>query len=115
MPKAAKKLMPQETKSNPPITRRGTLSVVQSVYATAPPRHEPVGLITEQQLPINYFIPFPAPSNPEFTFVDLFAGIGGFRIPLQELNGKCVFTSEFNAHAQKSYVLNFGEIGRAHV
>ena len=61
-------------------------------------------------MPINYFIPFPAPSNPEFTFVDLFAGIGGFRIPLQELNGKCVFTSEFNAHAQKSYVLNFGEM-----
>jgi DNA (cytosine-5)-methyltransferase 1 len=55
-------------------------------------------------------IPFPSPTNPDFTFIDLFAGIGGFRIPLQELNGKCVFTSEFNLYAQKSYQLNFGEI-----
>jgi DNA (cytosine-5)-methyltransferase 1 len=54
-------------------------------------------------------IPFPQPNNPEFTFIDLFAGIGGFRIPLQKLNGKCVFTSEFNSYAQMSYELNFGE------
>ena len=34
--------------------------------------------------------------NPEFRFIDLFAGIGGIRIPFQELGGKCVFTSEFD-------------------
>lgn len=61
-------------------------------------------------LPINWDIPFPAPENPDFTFIDLFAGIGGFRIPLQELGGKCVFSSEFNHHAQRSYELNFGEV-----
>lgn len=55
-------------------------------------------------------VPFPAPAETEFTFVDLFAGIGGFRIPLQELGGKCVFTSEFNPHAQRAYELNFGEM-----
>lgn len=55
-------------------------------------------------------IPFPPPANYDFTFIDLFAGIGGFRIPIQENKGKCVFTSEFNHHAQKSYELNFGEI-----
>lgn len=55
-------------------------------------------------------VPFPPPAKPEFTFVDLFAGIGGFRIPLQVLNGKCIFTCEINQYAQKSYWLNFGEI-----
>lgn len=61
-------------------------------------------------LPIKFDIPFPPPANPEFTFIDLFAGIGGFRIPLQELNGKCVFTSEFNYHAKRAYEINFGEV-----
>lgn len=61
-------------------------------------------------LPINWDVPFPAPKNPEFTFIDLFAGIGGFRIPLQEFGGKCVFSSEFNYHAQRAYELNFGEV-----
>lgn len=61
-------------------------------------------------LPINWDIPFPSPQNPEFTFIDLFAGIGGFRIPMQEIGGKCVFSSEFNFHAQRAYELNFGEV-----
>ncbi len=61
-------------------------------------------------LPLKWDVPFPSPLNPEFTFIDLFAGIGGFRIPLQELNGKCVFSSEYNYHAQRAYELNFGEI-----
>jgi len=64
----------------------------------------------QQILPLNWDIPFPAPQKTEFTFIDLFAGIGGFRIPLQELNGKCVFSSEFNYYAQKTYELNFGEV-----
>lgn len=73
-----------------------------------------LGLIREpyiqELLPISFDIPFPPPKNSSFTFIDLFAGIGGFRIPLQELGGKCVFSSEFNKHAQKTYELNFGEI-----
>ena len=55
-------------------------------------------------------IPFPSPNKIEFTFIDLFAGIGGFRIPLQEIGGKCIFSSEFNPHAQKVYMDNYGEI-----
>jgi DNA (cytosine-5)-methyltransferase 1 len=55
-------------------------------------------------------IPFPAPKNPRFNFIDLFAGIGGFRIAMQNLNGKCVYTSEWNNDAQKTYQANFGEI-----
>jgi len=45
----------------------------------------------------------------EFSFIDLFAGIGGIRIPFQELGGKCVFTSEWDKFAQKTYRVNFGE------
>ncbi len=53
---------------------------------------------------------FPSAANPKFTFIDLFAGIGGFRIALQSLGGKCVFSSEWDANAQKTYFYNFGEI-----
>ena len=49
-------------------------------------------------------------SNPEFRFIDLFAGIGGIRIPFQELHGKCVFTSEWDKFAQKTYSINFGDV-----
>lgn len=55
-------------------------------------------------------VPFPAPENPKFTFIDLFAGIGGFRIAMQEQGGKCVFSSEWNTYAQKTYLANFGEV-----
>ncbi|MCM1500794.1 MAG: DNA (cytosine-5-)-methyltransferase [Clostridium sp.] len=46
--------------------------------------------------------------KPKFRYIDLFAGIGGIRIPFQELGGECVFTSEWDAFAQKTYRINFG-------
>lgn len=64
----------------------------------------------QQLLPMKFDVPFPPPTEYDFTFLDLFAGIGGFRIPLQELKGKCVFTSEFNYQAQRTYEHNFGEV-----
>ena len=45
----------------------------------------------------------------DFRFIDLFAGIGGIRIPFQELGGDCVFSSEWDQFAQKTYRVNFGE------
>ena len=39
----------------------------------------------------------------------MFAGIGGFRLALQNLGGKCVFTSEWDKEAKKTYKANFGE------
>lgn len=53
-------------------------------------------------------VPFPEPSQPEFTFIDLFAGIGGFRIAMQGIGGKCVFTSEWDEKSQLTYKINFG-------
>ncbi|MCA9761125.1 MAG: DNA (cytosine-5-)-methyltransferase [Streptococcus sp.] len=61
-------------------------------------------------LPIKWDIPFPPTKNPKFKFVDLFAGIGGIRLAFQNLGGKCVFTSEWNHFAQKTYEANFGEV-----
>ncbi len=52
-------------------------------------------------------VPFPPPENPSFTFIDLFAGIGGFRLAFQNLGGKCVFSSEWDDYAQLTYKENF--------
>ena len=57
-----------------------------------------------------FSVPFRPVENPKFTFIDLFAGIGGFRIAMQNLGGKCVFSSEWDAQAQKTYLLNYGEV-----
>ena len=45
----------------------------------------------------------------KFKFIDLFAGVGGFRMALQNLDGRCVFTSEWNQHAKETYFQNYGE------
>jgi len=45
-----------------------------------------------------------------FRFIDLFAGIGGIRLPFQQLGGECVFTSEWDKFAQKTYLANYGEM-----
>jgi DNA (cytosine-5)-methyltransferase 1 len=55
-------------------------------------------------------VPFPTPENYTFKFIDLFAGIGGFRIALQNVGGKCVYTSEWNDAAKITYRANFGEV-----
>jgi DNA (cytosine-5)-methyltransferase 1 len=47
--------------------------------------------------------------NNHFTFIDLFAGIGGIRTAFEEQGGKCVFTSEWDSYAQTTYAANFGE------
>lgn len=54
-------------------------------------------------------VPFPAPEKGKFTFIDLFAGIGGIRLGYQSLGGKCVFSSEWDKEAAKTYYSNFGE------
>ena len=55
-------------------------------------------------------VPFPGPNKPKFTFIDLFAGIGGFRLAMQEHGGKCLFSSEWNKFSQKTYLVNYGEM-----
>jgi len=55
-------------------------------------------------------IPYLPTKNPKFTFIDLFAGIGGFRIAFQNVGGRCAFSSEWDKYAKKTYEANFGEI-----
>lgn len=75
---------------------------------------ELVGLLCEaEQLTMfsDFFnVPFPNVEKSKFTFIDLFAGIGGIRLPFSELGYKCVFSSEWDKHAQKTYLANFGEM-----
>lgn len=49
-------------------------------------------------------------NNLRFKFIDLFAGIGGIRIPFEKIGGECVFSSEYNKFCQITYEKNFGEI-----
>jgi len=67
-------------------------------------------LIQELKLPLTWDVPFPPTENPKFTFIDLFAGIGGIRLAYQNIGGKCVFSSEYNKFAKITYETNFGEI-----
>jgi DNA (cytosine-5)-methyltransferase 1 len=75
---------------------------------------EKISIVAEDALQLLLFevenVPFPTPDNYKFKFIDLFAGIGGFRIAMQNLGGKCVFTSEWDKEAQKTYRANFGEV-----
>lgn len=75
-------------------------SAISEIYSSA--YHKLVG---------DGHIPFPGPSkgNELFTFIDLFAGIGGFRMALQNLGGRCVFTSEWDKFSKQTYFANYGE------
>lgn len=48
-------------------------------------------------------------SKNEFKYIDLFAGIGGIRMPFQNLGGECVFSSEIDKYAAQTYEANYGE------
>jgi len=48
--------------------------------------------------------------RPKFTFIDLFAGIGGMRLAFEKAGGTCVFSSEINEYSRKTYEANFNDI-----
>jgi DNA (cytosine-5)-methyltransferase 1 len=86
-----------------------TKEILQYEY----PKEEISNIVAEEALQYGIFdtfeIPFPPVENPKFKFIDLFAGIGGFRLAMQNLDGKCVFTSEWDKEAKRTYKANFGE------
>ncbi len=76
-------------------------------FAEVALKHLPANLYPDN---ITWDISFPSPERSEFTFIDLFAGIGGTRIAFQNLGGKCIFSSEIDFFAKQSYQLNYGEV-----
>jgi len=54
-------------------------------------------------------VPDAKPEQGLFTFIDLFAGIGGIRQGFERQGGRCIYTSEWNPFAQKTYLENFPE------
>lgn len=73
---------------------KSALSRILSLHESTPFRQKPSDLFN---------------TDFKFTFIDLFAGIGGMRIPFQALGGKCVFSSEWDRFSQMTYNANFGE------
>ena len=60
-----------------------------------------------ERVSLEKMLPAPRFEDHEFTFIDLFAGIGGIRHGFEEANGKCVFTSEYDKYAVKTYLANY--------
>ncbi|UCA57633.1 DNA cytosine methyltransferase [Aequorivita sp. F7] len=95
--------------------KEGAINFVKEVLEKQYPTQEVTDEVAEEALQYLIFdikksVPFPAPEKPKFKFIDLFAGIGGFRLALQNLGGKCVFTSEWDKFSKQTYKANFGEI-----
>ena len=64
-------------------------------------------LTYRERLALEDMLPAKAKGPHDFTFIDLFAGIGGIRKGFQDAGGKCVFTSEYDKYAVKTYLANF--------
>jgi DNA (cytosine-5)-methyltransferase 1 len=93
--------------------RKDAIKYTKEILEYNYPEEEITNYVAEEALQYGIFdtfeIPFPPLENPKFKFIDLFAGIGGFRLAMQNLGGKCVFTSEWDKEAKRTYKANFGE------
>lgn len=96
------------------VYREGAIEFAQNILKNKYPQENITNKDAEDALLSGVFesvdVPFPPRADYTFQFIDLFAGIGGFRIALQNLGGKCIFSSEWNKDAQRTYRANFGEI-----
>jgi len=97
------------------IYRHGAVDYVKEVLGDKFPGNEVSQEVAESTLQYHLFdlkkvVPFPRPKLEKFKFIDLFSGIGGFRIAMQNLGGSCVFSSEWDKYSQKTYEANFGEV-----
>lgn len=93
--------------------KAGAVEFTKEILKNKYPDEEITSMVAEEALQYGIFdkfdVPFLPISKPKFEFIDLFAGIGGFRLALQNLGGECVFTSEWDKEAKRTYKANFGE------
>lgn len=93
--------------------KKDAIAFTKEILEQKYPEDEITNKVAEEALQYGIFsiydVPFPPVEKPKFNFIDLFAGIGGFRLALQNLGGKCVFTSEWDKDAKRTYKTNFGE------
>ncbi|PKP47479.1 MAG: DNA (cytosine-5-)-methyltransferase [Bacteroidetes bacterium HGW-Bacteroidetes-12] len=95
--------------------KRDAIEYVKDILAYKYPEENITNKVAEEALQYLIFdfkssAPFPEPKRQNFKFIDLFAGIGGFRLAFQNLGGKCVFTSEWDRFSKITYEANFGEV-----
>lgn len=95
------------------IYKPGAIAFTKEILEYKYPDEEVTLQAAEKALQYGLFdtfdVPFPPVEKPKFEFIDLFAGIGGFRLALQNLGGKCVYSSEWDKDAKITYKANFGE------
>lgn len=93
--------------------KKDAVKLTKEILEYKYPKEKVTLKVAEEALQYGIFkhieIPFVPHKNPKFKFIDLFAGIGGFRLAMQNLGGKCVFTSEWDKEAKRTYRANFGE------
>src|SRR5699024_1614455 len=105
----------QNFKSNdvPDILKKEAIKVTKEILNVEFPKENLSLEAAEEALQYGIFndfnIPFPSINKPAFKFIDLFAGIGGFRLAFQNLGGKCVYSSEWDKYSKQTYKANFGE------
>lgn len=98
------------------VFKKGAITEAKAILTKQNPQIEITSEVAERTIERWHLsqvnIPFPSPDKgtDRFTFIDLFAGIGGFRIAMQNLGGKCIYTSEWDKHAKVTYRANFGEV-----
>ncbi len=95
--------------------KKDAVGYVKNVLIKKYPEENITNEVAEEALQYLLFdfkktVPFPEPKIQKFKFIDLFAGIGGFRLAFQNLGGKCVFTSEWDKYSKKTYEANFGDV-----
>jgi DNA (cytosine-5)-methyltransferase 1 len=104
----------QDSKNVAKFYKKAALAYTREILKYKYPEETITAKVADTALQYRIFetfdVPFPPIGNPKFTFIDLFAGIGGFRLALQNLGGKCLFTSEWDNEAKKTYKANFGDV-----